>query len=118
MAIDKWALYEGKDGKCDLCGEKMQPTDWGCHIHHTLVYKNQVPRSKQHTSLASIDEPINIMLVCPIPCHQFLQSHREVGERIKENQYGKAAVQDYIQRLLPKTHETRGVKGQGDEQRL
>jgi predicted HNH restriction endonuclease len=115
MAIDKLAMWQARMGRCDGCGREVDPpvSEWAnvsIHVHHTLVYRSDLPRSKQHTENGSIDEPINLMLVCQ-NCHQELQSDRERGREFKIAEYGQEAVNEYLHRLLPKTHAARGVKG-------
>jgi hypothetical protein len=47
MEVIKWELWQARDGLCDHCGVWMESTDLACHIHHGLVYKSDLPRSKQ-----------------------------------------------------------------------
>lgn len=111
MAIDKLAMWQGRMGLCDYCGLEMKPTDRDCHIHHGLIFRNQLPRPKQHTEVGSIDEQINLFLVHSGDCHDALQSDREWAMEFKAAQHGQAAVDDFLARLLPKTYGLRGVKG-------
>ena len=103
MKIDKWALWQDRMGRCDLCSAEMPPNDLSVHIHHTLVYKSDLPRSKQQTPNGSINELINLMLVCAYPCHDILQSDRQAGLEFKQAQYGEKAVREYIRKMRPKT---------------
>lgn len=114
MKINKQALWEGRMGRCDYRGCELPypTTDWNnvlVHVHHCLVYKSDLPKSKQHTEAGSIDEPINLMLVCH-ECHSLLQSDRAAGRDFKVAQYGEEAVDAYVLRMLPKTHQLRGVR--------
>lgn len=80
----------------------MTPTDIQCHEHHCLVFRSDLPKSKQ----AGLDDEINVMLV-HAECHQILQSNRDIGRKIKEFQHGKGAVNSYFRRMLPRTYQMR-----------
>lgn len=93
----------GEGGVSRLVRRLHAPTDLTCHVHHTLVYKSDLPCAQQYTDAVSIDEPINLMLVCAHPCHEVLQSDRQAGLEFKQARFGEETAAAYIRRMRPRT---------------
>ncbi len=73
----------------------MPANDMDCNIHHTIVYKSDLPKNKQQ----GIDDSINLMLVHAEPCHTILQSDREAGYEYKLEQWGREAIVEWLDTL-------------------
>lgn len=113
MAIDKLSMWQVRQGRCDGCNCEVDPpvSEWAnvnVHVHHTLVYRSDLPKSKQHGPNGSIDELINLTLLCR-SCHELLQSDRDWGREFKIAEYGQEAVNEFLRRLLPKTYREVGA---------
>lgn len=101
--IDKWAWWHEIDGICEWCGKWMPPNDVSCQIHHVLVPRRYLGAAQQHKPEGSVDQPINVMLICAHPCHDILGADYDAGKQHRVDRYTEEEVEAYLQIMLPNT---------------
>lgn len=102
-AEQKWELWEEVGRHCEWCDDYTDPNDIQTQRHHVLVPRNRLKRAQQITDDAHIDERINIVLLC-IMCHQIGANDYQHGYDIQVDLFGTEEVQDFMTRMLPRTH--------------